>query len=345
MKGQWIGASDQRLIVANIDELTACYAGIAYVNELDNRIPCTAIRFQTQDKSESVRLFGVPVLVMDPTNNAAFSEWDAIKRYFPEARVPVKVDLAVHCANDSLNVSWSSDHGPAQAVVLKRSMADKPSELAACAKDWEAFKTKFANVENGCLVYRGQSDRWRLRTSFHRTGRADLLSYLHYHYPIVYRHINAKTKHLFDLSKPQENAAFFSLIQHHGFPTPILDWTFSPFVAAFFAYRGVSRERILKADPGDKVRIFVFGYSTWRADLPQLGTLASSWPHISTDEFLTIENDRAMPQQAVSMITNVDDIETYILGKQSNDKHYLYAIDLPALAWISHQFSGLDLAA
>jgi hypothetical protein len=53
-------------------------------------------------------------------------------------------------------------------------------------------------------------------------------------------------------------------------------------------------------------------------------------PHLSIGEFLAIENERMIPQQAASTVTNLDDIETYIRGKETAEKKYLWAIDLPA---------------
>jgi hypothetical protein len=35
--------------------------------------------------------------------------------------------------------------------------------------------------------------------------------------------------------------------------------------------------------------------------------------HFSIAEFIAIDNERMIPQQSISAITNVDDIETYII--------------------------------
>jgi len=44
---------------------------------------------------------------------------------------------------------------------------------------------------------------------------------------------------------------------------------------------------------------------------------------------MAIENERMIPQQAASTVTNIDDIESYIRSKETDTKKYLWAIDLP----------------
>jgi hypothetical protein len=48
-------------------------------------------------------------------------------------------------------------------------------------------------------------------------------------------------------------------------------------------------------------------------------------------EPLAINNPRVVPQQSISMVTNIDDLEDYIsLREKEKNKTYLQAIDLPA---------------
>ncbi len=208
----------------------------------------------------------------------------------------------------------------------------RPSELPARESSWDGYKEYVGTLEGKRYLFRGQDGPYRLRTSFHRAGRADLGRFLAEDIQVLHRQLSARIRHVFDLEKPNENGAFFSLVQHHGYPTPLLDWTYSPYVAAFFAYRGVSNEGAAKADKNTNVRILVFDQEKWRADFVQRLQLLSAWRYVSIGEFMAIENERVIPQQAASMVTNVDDIETYIRSMEAPDKKYLWAIDLPIRA-------------
>lgn len=46
---------------------------------------------------------------------------------------------------------------------------------------------------------------------------------------------------------------------------------------------------------------------------------------------MPLENERAVSQQSVSTVTNVDDIETYIQSADQAGAQYLRVVDLPVL--------------
>ena len=230
-----------------------------------------------------------------------------------------------------LAITWMTNLGDAGQAILPRTRSRQCSELVAKSLTWEEFKSHVVTLEESRrFLFRGQREPWRLRTSFHRKDRANLARFVFEDVPALHRHLSARTKHVFNLLAPDENGAFYNLVQHHGYPTPLLDWSYSPFVAAFFAYRHLSNTDAEKSLADSKVRIHVFHGKKWAEDMEQIFQLNSVRLFVSLGEFLAIENERLIPQQSVSTVTNVDDIESFVQRAEvKNGASYLSAIDLP----------------
>lgn len=328
MNGQWIGeysGSNGGFILVNIDERESNFEGVAYLIESNGSLPSTAAFFRTQNKDRHFKFRTDLILPIHPENRMTDS-WANLKDFFESGvTVPEYAEVQGIWNDNVLNLSWITNIATHGTCSLPRSRADKPSELVphAEAKDWASYKEYVSGLERRHYLFRGQNKPWRLRTSFHRTGRSDLTRFLNEDIQMLHKRLSARTKHVFNLDVPNETGAFFNLVQHHGYPTPLLDWTYSPYVAAFFAYRGISNERAAQADMNERVRIHVFDQSQWKSDLRQVQILLFAGQHVSIGEFLAIENERMIPQQAASTVTNVDDIETYIKSNETTDKNYL----------------------
>jgi hypothetical protein len=241
---------------------------------------------------------------------------------------PVKTEWEI--GTDEISIKWSTENGSTGEATLRRSQGDKPSELSVLPiPTWNDFKAYAIALEPYRSLFRGQQNNaWRLRTSFHRTNRASLLRFNAQDLNALYRQISGLTAHRLNLSDPLDNAAFLTLLQHHGYPTPLLDWTYSPFIGAFFAFRHL---RMRQVSPEQKVRIFILDGRQWNNDWERAPVVAPAFRHLTLLEPLAINNPRALPQQSISVVTNVDDIETYIKERETQKgTSYLRAIDLPA---------------
>jgi hypothetical protein len=333
MHGQWIGkyeGSTGGHIILNVDELEECYAGVAYLHPNDTGLPRVAATLVTPDKKSPFKLRTNDLYAFEP-NGLDPVRWEKAKEHFPADMIfSSYADVEGSWNEDALTLDWKSDLGATGHALLPRSKASKPSDLTPNVVSWNEFKSQLDKLQERALIFRGQSQPWRLRTKYHRTGRADLNRYRNEDIVQVHRHLSARTKHLFDLAKPDEFGSFCSMMQHHGYPTPMLDWSKSPYVAVFFAYRNVTREDLAKRDVNSKVRIQVFDSYNWKKTFPQFPLMLFPALHISVIEFVATENERLIPQQSVSTITNADDIETYIRDLETQSgKTYLEAYDLP----------------
>jgi hypothetical protein len=330
MKGQWIGRYDANRsgdAVIDIDDNGTHYRGMAYLCPDDKTIPATATLFNIKKGKKKYKL-NSDLAYLDSANLNPLDQ-STLSTQFPGYTFPTSATTYLELASkNSLIIGWDSE-GTKYECKLTREDMTSPSRIKPISsiKTWQAFKDYSLGLKHEEFIFRGQPGPYRLRTSFHRTNRTDLLYYMNNDIPQLHRILSANTSHVFNLSNADQNGAFYNLAQHHGYPTPLLDWSFSPFVAAYFAYRNVDEK-----DTTGKVKIFILNRSKWQ-ELPQLSKVAPARLHFSLASFVAIENKRMGPQQSISSLTNAEDIERYILHiGEIKGKDYLTAVELPKSA-------------
>ncbi|WP_215731676.1 FRG domain-containing protein [Methylomicrobium agile] len=124
--------------------------------------------------------------------------------------------------------------------------------------EYKAIATSDLELD-GAVIYRGQRlASWGLVSSVHRTALVrsipDLKGYADYMLPRVHDALEAWVGRSWDLKHSLGLAEFLAFAQHNGFPTPLLDWTASPYIAAYFAFEGVNHFK----PQSERVAIFAF---------------------------------------------------------------------------------------
>lgn len=128
--------------------------------------------------------------------------------------------------------------------------------LASQAKSWDDFLRWVAQLE-GRWYFRGQREAtWGLHTSLDRaveriseTPHSFTLMHLERQAemrPLLTRFQQDAHNYLPHIPALDDLASWYALMQHHCAPTPLLDWTESPYVGAYFA---VEEKPSLERDP------------------------------------------------------------------------------------------------
>lgn len=179
--------------------------------------------------------------------------------------------------------------------------------------------------------YRGQRDpSWKLQTSFHREATAfnySLLDYLNIIVPEINYYVSAQQNEMINLDNKVELTSFLALLQHHGFPTPLLDWSLSPYIAAYFAFRDLDEV----SPQSDHVQIYIFDSSEWISTYEQIYDLRETTKdYVSVIRPAAMNNQRLIAQRGAYTISNVNDLESHLLNMGSiKQKTFLYVVDIP----------------
>lgn len=333
MTGQWLGhfkGTNQGIIVLNIETRNP-YVGRLMIYDSNY----TAIFSMWASISFTVKgneLYGTlfDFLIFDGTQ---LNTVEMITKSFPNYSYPTEGFFKAYLKNGSLEGEWNTNISTGGKFSIIKSLAEEKSKATFTLENWNDFKKWVQGTDKGGdleSIYRGQiNPNHRLRTTFHRTGRNDLVAYERDDLPVLVHYINATPGYNFDLTKIEDFGGLLNLAQHHGFPTPLLDWTESPYIAAFFAY-----ENVLKSDIKGYVRILIFNFRQWANDFPGLQQatvrISTPTPTISVRILPAKNNSRALPQQSISIFSNIDDIESFIgLYESFKGSVYLTKIDLP----------------
>ena len=198
-------------------------------------------------------------------------------------------------------------------------------------ENWHQFKSDFVGKLGSDIplikrfVFRGQADaRWAIESSFDRLCPADVLDRDKYYQQMLtffaYQ-LRQYGEDLDQLSRQDRGA----IAQHYGKPTRLIDWSKSPYVAAFMAFFSALSEKRVVA--GERIAI-------WALDLDRFSELrGKSEIAFRTVKTRQLQNDRVWRQAGLFVEARSDErkFDDYLVGLALEGHSGLIKFTIPSL--------------
>jgi hypothetical protein len=180
MNGQWIGpyfGTNTGMLVVELDDAGGQYEGSVLAIDNNSTLPSILGEF-VAPKGESEFKVRIPLTTVERATANPFAE-EVFAAKHPGVVRAKYADAEWKVGDSEMVVSWATDIGTNGSAVIKRSEGGKKSKLVATEMTWEEFKKYATALQPTRFLFRGQeNNEWKLRTAFHRTGRANLLKFM-----------------------------------------------------------------------------------------------------------------------------------------------------------------------
>lgn len=249
------------------------------------------------------------------------------KQWIKEARAELRRTTLGYEGN------WNGPADASGSILLNPVQAREPIIARQCAtwpefKEW-AYDMKSRRGSGEWFRGHGSSD-FRLESTLHRLGRFRLERYVTEELPHFKGQAEAMLNRRFTLSDGDDYSTVLGLARHHGMPTPLIDWTASPYIAAFFAFSDAIESRSNRS-ADSKVRIYSLSTEFVSTVAPRSIAVPGARPYVAALTVGPLHNPRLNAQQGRFLVTNVGDVEAYIARAEvMTGKQHLFAVDVPA---------------